>query len=178
NTGVPHPARYPFRPMKRTPTAIAAAAALSAPAAVAQTTLYSNGPFITHPGQGAGGADASVIPQGVTSFGYSCNLLAPDHRLADNFTVPAGGWTISSIVFYGFQSGAPTSPPTIHTARLRIWHGRPGDPNATILFGNLTDNRLLSAAWADAYRVRSTEMASTQRAIYRVEAAVNPPLSL
>src|SRR5690606_13285037 len=30
----------------------------------------------------------------------------------------------------------------------------------------------------DAYRVRSTEMASTQRAIYRVEAAVNPPLSL
>jgi hypothetical protein len=151
-----------------------------APFAAAQQSLYSNGPFITHPGQGPGGADVSVLQTilGATSYGFSCRQFADNFRLADDFTVPAGGWTLASIVFYEFQPNAPVGTPTIRGTNLRIWRGRPGDPGSTVIFGDATNNRVLSVAAAHAFRTPDTDLTDTRREIYKVEVAVSPPLAL
>src|SRR5438046_835661 len=80
-----------------------------APSAV----LYSNGPFISHPGQGFGGADASRVQNlslGMSTFAF--NASAGAYHLADQFTVPAGtSWYIKSVTVYAYQLGSPTTSP-------------------------------------------------------------------
>jgi hypothetical protein len=71
--------------------------------------IYNNGPFITHPGQGFGGADASAVAVGLTTFGFGMNATEPV-RLADNFTVAAGQiWNLTGVRFYGYQTGSTTT---------------------------------------------------------------------
>ena len=77
-------------------------------------------------------------------------------RLADNFTVPAGGCQLSTVTFFAYQTGfAPgTSPFTAST--LRIWNGRPGDAGATVVFGDTTTNRLASSVDSNLFRIFNT----------------------
>lgn len=71
--------------------------------------IYDNGPLITHPGQGFGGADASAVAVGLTTFGFGMNATAPV-RLADDFTVAAGQiWNLTGVRFYGYQTGSITT---------------------------------------------------------------------
>jgi hypothetical protein len=148
--------------------------------ATARPDLYSNGPFITHSGQATGGADACAMQAaiGMSSYGFLCQQIPANARLADDFVVPAGGWTVSSVVFYQFQAGAAPATPTITSINLRVWNGRPGATGATVVFGNTTTNRLASVQWAGAYRVPDTDFLNTNRAIFRVEATIDPPLLL
>ena len=159
---------------------VLAASAGLAPATLARPDLHNNGPFITHPGGGAGGADLSVLQTNLqnTSVGFSSQQTPGNFRLADDFTVPAGGWTLSSVVFFQFQTQALPTSPTIDRVYLRLWQGRPGDAGSVVVFGDLTTNRFVSATWASAYRARDDMPMATDRAIFRIEAAIDPPLSL
>jgi hypothetical protein len=165
--------------MHQTKLAIVLPVALLASAAAARPDLYSNGPYVTHSGAGAGGAGLSMLQTSLScqTFGFTCQAFT-GWRLADDFTVPAGGWVISSVVLYSFQSGAGTGTPTISSVNLRIWSGRPGDAGSTVVFGNTTENRLVSATWTGVYRAPETDMLDVNRPVYAVEAAINPPLTL
>ena len=103
-------------------SAIVLSSAFAAQAAV----LYDNGPLVTHPGGGAGGADASALQTalGMTTYGFGHQVTA-NNRVADDFTVPAGGWSIDDIVFFAYQTGSGQTS-TITSVNYRIWDGVPG----------------------------------------------------
>jgi len=135
--------------------------------------IYSNGPLVTHPGQGAGGADASALQAslGMSALGFGA-AQSLGYRVADDFTVPATGWTISSVTLYGYQTGAPTSPSTFTGVTLRIWDGPPGVAGSVVVWGDTVTNRLVSSSWSGIYRVVDYDLTATKRPIMANVAAV------
>jgi hypothetical protein len=85
--------------------------------------------------------------------------------MADDFTIPAGGnWSIDEIVFYAYQTGAPTTS-TITEVNLRIWDGEPGN-GGTVIWGDNTTNIMVNTMWSGIYRVSETTTGvATDRAI-------------
>lgn len=124
--------------------------------------LFDAGSVVNSPGTGAGGADEGIeydVSTSSGSLGYGHQISA-GNRVADDFTVPAGGWTISEIVFYGYQSGAPNTG-TINDINFRVWDGEPGAPGSTVVYGDDTTNRFVSTAWTGAYRVTESSFCPT-----------------
>lgn len=90
-------------------------------------------------------------------------------RLADDFTVPAGGWQIDFFHFYSYRTGSTTQPHTSYV--YQIWNGPPNDPLSSVIFGDLTTNRLVSAtstivwdssgASGNVYRIFNTNPGTT-----------------
>jgi hypothetical protein len=71
--------------------------------------LYESGPLVTNPAEGANFADASVITDGLGSFGFQ-HSVASGLRVAMPITVPPGqGWRIDSLVFFAYQTGSTTT---------------------------------------------------------------------
>jgi hypothetical protein len=155
----------------------APAPAANVPTYQPQAVLYDNGPLVTHPGGGFNGADASVLQTalGLTIYGFGAQISAAN-SVADDFTVPAGGWDITSMTFFSYQTGSPTDPPTINDVRVQIWDGVPTDPGSQVVFGDLSTNRLESVVWSGMYRVLDTDMMNTQRPPMAVVATVNVSL--
>ena len=73
-------------------------------------------------------------------------------RLADDFTI-GQPCNLASVVFFGHEvdSSPNRSPFTSYT--LQIWNGRPGDPGASVIFGDTTTNRLAYSVDSTYYRV-------------------------
>ncbi|HRI57650.1 MAG TPA: hypothetical protein PK170_11200, partial [Anaerolineae bacterium] len=140
------------------------------PAAV----LYDNGTLITHPGGGAGGANASAVQTGLgnSTYGFG-HAITAGLRIADDFTVPAGGWNISTITFYAYQTGSTTTS-TINNVNLRIWDGVPGVGN--IVFGDTSTNRLAGSSFSNIYRVLDTGLGDSARPIMADVVTVNTVL--
>lgn len=142
------------------------------PAAV----LYDNGSLVTHSGGGAGGANASALQTnldlGVYGFGHA---ISAGVRVADNFTVSAGGWNISTITFYAYQTGSSTTT-TIDNVNLRIWNGPPGQAGSSIVFGDTSTNRLAGSSFSNIYRVLDTGLTDNQRPIMANVVTVNTAL--
>jgi hypothetical protein len=129
--------------------------------------VYNNGPLITHPGGGAGGADASALQtaMGMNVFGYTV-AVSSNFRLADDFTVPAGqSWRIDSATFFAYQTNSPTSPSTFNHADVQIWNGPPNNPASMVVFGDMATNRLANSVWSNIYRVLDTSLTNTQRPV-------------
>jgi len=147
---------------------ILGALAFSATAAAHSAVLYDNGPLVTHPGGGAGGADASAVETtiGLGTFGFG-HAVSTGFRVADDFSVPVGGWTIDDIVFFAYQTGSTTTS-TITAVNFRIWDGVPGVGN--VVFGDTATNRLLSSSWSNIYRVLDTDLTNIQRPVMSVTA--------
>jgi len=122
-------------------------------AANAAAVLYDNGPFITHPGGGYGGADLSLIQQslGMANVGEICGSLK---RIADEFTVTeVGGWDVESIVFYAIWLD-------IKAVNYRIWNGVPDAVGSGVIFGDTTTNRLTNSTFTNVYRARESNILS------------------
>ena len=149
-------------------------AAPAAPPANPAAVLYDNGPLTTHPGGGFGGANASAVQtalvNGTYGFGHQ---LSANNRVADDFTVPAGGWYITTITFYAYQTGSTTTT-TINHVNLRIWDGTPGASN--IVFGDTATNRLAGSSFSNIYRVLDTGLLDTARPIMADVVTVNTTL--
>ncbi len=112
---VANPAQPTARDLKLAQEGPAAPPAAFNPAAI----LYDNGPLTTHPGGGAGGANASAVQTALLSSTYGFgHAISSGFRVADDFTVPAGGWNISTITFYAYQTGSTTTS-TINNVNLR-----------------------------------------------------------
>jgi hypothetical protein len=131
--------------------------------------LYDNGPMITHPGGGGGGADASRL-QNSSLLMNTLGMTASDagaFRLADNFIISdVAGWDVDTVTVYCYQTGSTTTS-TFDTARLQIWDGSPAS-GGTVVFGDMTTNRMLSTAWTNIYRDTETTVGNTTRPIMEV----------
>lgn len=132
---------------------------------VPSSVLYDNGPLITHPGGGAGGADASALQTTLVmgTYGYG-NQLTAGNRVADDFIISSGAWQIDSITFYGYQTGSTTTS-TFNHVNLRIWDGVPGAVGSNVIWGDKVTNRLVNSAWTNIYRVPDYALDNIQRPI-------------
>lgn len=145
---------------------------IAAPVQYAPTgsVLYDNGPLVTHPAGGAGGADASALQTalGLNVYGFG-HAQSTGFRVADDFTVtdPAG-WQVDSFVFYAYQTGSTTSS-TINNVNFRIWNGAP-NAGGSIIFGDTTTNRLAATQWSNIYRSIDTDVMASNRPIMASEA--------
>jgi hypothetical protein len=132
----------------------------------ATNVLVNNGPLITHPGQGAGGNDASIITTGPLGMGFN-HAASAFFRVADNFTVPAGElWQVDSVFFYAYQTGSTTTS-TITSVNVRLWRGVPDSAGSELVFGDTTTNRMIRTRFSGIYRVQdsTTNITNTQRPI-------------
>ena len=130
--------------------------------------LYDNGPFVTNPGGGVGGADVSLVESPNTSYGSNCNFAA-GYRVADDFTVPEN-WTVDSLVFFGYQTNS-TLASTFTGLYIQIWNGDPSLPTSTVVWGDLTTNRLTATYWSGCYR--AVDLVTTARPVMANKAAVS-----
>jgi hypothetical protein len=151
-----------------------AVAGLGIPAARAQLgpVLFDNGPFVTGPGAGFGGADVSVTESGtVISLGFNENNASP-LRVADNFSLTGGGThRLGTLDFFGVQRhSAPfTTDVQFGALYVAIYNDNPIFGAAPIA-GDFTTNRLQSSTWTGAYRVSSSNLLAQDRPIMRLRA--------
>lgn len=139
--------------------------------------LFDNGPLVTHPGGGYGGADASAVQTALlmSLYGFGFQHTLPN-TMADDFTVPPGEtWTIEQVTFFGYQTGSSTTS-TYTGMYFEITDDMP--PGGNVVFGDMVTNRLVTTAWSNTYRVLDTSLMDTNRPIMANVCAVNPPLVL
>lgn len=139
--------------------------------------LYDNGPMITHPNGGAGGNPVSALQSalGNSTFGFGAQISA-GNSIADDFVVTGGGWQINEMQFFTYQTGSTTTS-TINDLRVQIYNGPPNS-GGTVIWGDMTTNRLSSTAWTTIYRALDTDLLNTQRPIMRAVATLTTPISL
>ncbi|MCC7228936.1 MAG: PEP-CTERM sorting domain-containing protein [Fimbriimonadaceae bacterium] len=86
---------------------------------------------------------SGVQTESNTTGGFSVYLLGTtSFRIADDFTVAAGGWSLTGVKVYAYQTGSTSNPFT--GGDLNIWSGRPGDAGSSIVgtgtFGSVTNS--------------------------------------
>jgi len=83
--------------------------------------------------------------------------------LADDFVVPTGEtWDVTSIEVFGYQTGYAGTTVPIDQLRVQIYNGDPSLPASTVVFGDLTTNRLNTTLSSDAlmYRIFNSSVPS------------------
>jgi len=131
--------------------------------------LHDNGPLITHPGGGFGGADASAVQTSLGLLSRGWNVF--NFSLADDFTVgEIGGWDIDSITFFAYEVNSGTIP-TINSVYYQIWNGAPDAVGSSVVFGDTATNRIASAVFSNMYRVYDTDLTNAERPVMAVKAS-------
>lgn len=137
--------------------------------------LYDNGPLINSPGTGSGGADESVLQStslSMSSLGFNVSVNG-GYWFADDFTVTdAGGWDLSSLVFYAYQTNSPTTS-TLTACHLMVYDDDPSLPTANVVWGDAVTDVLTSTTWSDIYRVTETTSGAVSRPIMSATCDVN-----
>jgi Zn-dependent metalloprotease len=135
--------------------------------------LYDNGALVNSPGTGSGGADESVLQNsslGMGTLGVG-HQIALNYRIADDFTIAdPDGWYIDSLKFYAYQTGSSTNS-TITAFHYQIWDGPPNNPTSSVVYGDLSTNRLISTKWSTIYRITETTPGNTNRPIMENKAS-------
>ncbi|MBV6444332.1 MAG: hypothetical protein IFNCLDLE_00593 [Ignavibacteriaceae bacterium] len=144
--------------------------------AFVESFLYNNGPFVTNPGAGFGGADLSALQtSNLTVWGFGAQSSA-SNWVADNFEVPYNNeWTLQGFKFYSYQTGSTTTP-TYNSAKVVVYNGRPDLPTSTIVWGDETTERYMAAEWTGAYRASDNTPTNADRPVMAVSANANPVL--
>jgi N-acetylneuraminic acid mutarotase len=132
-----------------------------------EIVLWDNGPLVTHAGA-CSGMDASRLQtdllMNTLGFGHQ---LSVGNRMGDDFSVTdPSGWQIDTITFFAYQTGAPTDPSPITGVYYQIWNGPPDDPGSSVVFGDLTTNRLLSSTFSGIQRDSGTTPCANNRYIF------------
>ncbi len=131
------------------------------------SVLYDNGPLVTLPGGGAGGADASVVQflsLGLSTFGFGLQASL-NRSVADDFTITdPNGWYIDEITTFAYQTGSSLTS-TITAVSYHIWDGPPTDPSSKIIASPATSNSLTDSTWSGIYRVEDSDLGSVDRPI-------------
>ena len=140
--------------MKRFAFAAVAALSVSVPAVSHAAVLFNNGPVVN-------GSGLSVLTPPETLFGLGTQT-ANNNRVADNFSVGGSGWNVQSLDFYSYQSFAVGF--TFLQASWSIVSGANVNTGSVVASGvtNVTNGGLVG------YRVTSTTLTNTDRAIYRL----------
>ncbi|MCF8366589.1 MAG: hypothetical protein K9H16_12450, partial [Bacteroidales bacterium] len=114
--------------------------------------LWDNGGFVTAEGVGSGGSDYSELQDaslGMGTYGSGAQLTA-GNSIADDFDV-VGGWNVVSFTFFAYQTGSGP-PSTLTGVYVQVYDGNPS-AGGSLIWGDLTTNRMLSTTWTNAWRV-------------------------
>ena len=129
----------------------------------AQTYVNSNlstGATATGGGAAPAGYTWSELQPGSTSFGAGASITN-NIRLGDDFTVPAGNtWNLTSMTFFGYQTGFTGTTSPFTTIRVTIHSGSIIGP---VVFGDQTTNRFASSSDALMYRIANATPGTTRR---------------
>lgn len=128
--------------------------------------------LVTHPGAGAGGADVSRLQNtslSMTTLGLNIAQGA-NFRMADDFVVPASGWTITDVSVYGYQTGSTTTS-TFTGLNFQIWNGNPSVGGSAVVFGDTATNRMTATSFSNIYRDSEGTPGGTTRPIMAVTAS-------
>ena len=160
-----------------------------------QAQTYNNGNFTTGATSKSGAAapagytwsevqnDAGVTTASNTNAGYTATK-ASGFTLADDFTVASGqSLTLRDVSVFAYQSGYTGTTSPFTELYVRVWRGRPGAAGSTVVFGDLTTNRLQTATDAKSYRIFNSlyptpSVPGVTRRIWQVKAAIAPALTL
>jgi len=112
-------------------------------------TGYNNGPIVNSPGTGTGGMDESLVYTPLTLWG--AGMQSGTNSVADDFTVTGGMWDVSSMEFLGYQSFSGTTS-SITGIYVQVWNGNPTVAGSTVVWGDMTTNRMTSTSFANIYR--------------------------
>lgn len=152
-------------------------------AAFAQTPLVNQSALITHPGMGAGGADVSATQTStlmMTLYGSSQNYsVAGTYWIAEKIVVPASGWTLDSLITYGYQTGS-TTVSTMTASRCYVSADSSNMPSFTPVLGSKTTNAMISTNFSNIYRAPGdlmTDLGNTQRPIMRIKSGLTGNLA-
>lgn len=118
--------------------------------------LWDNGGFETQPG-------LSVLQGTDSIFGYGNQAPPISNSMGDDFTVSGGGWNVSTIDFFGYQTGMTTSTSTFTAVNWTIYAGAIGNTGTPVANGS----GLASSVFTGVYRVTATTLTNTQRPIWR-----------
>jgi uncharacterized repeat protein (TIGR01451 family) len=133
--------------------------------------LFDNGPLVTNPGAGAGGANVSALQLTQSTFGFG-HAVTSGFRMADDFVVGGSGWLINTVTFFAYQTGSTTTS-TINAVNVRIWNGPPGAPGSAVVFGDTTTNRLVSSTYSGINRTLGTALTDGARPIMASTVSIN-----
>lgn len=150
----------------RLTTRFLAFAVIFAPATLlaAPIQLWNNGGFVTHPGAGAGGADASSLQTG-NIFGVG-HQATTNNRVADDFPIPANTkFRLRGLEVFSYQTGSGTTS-TITGITVQVWDGIPGG-GGTIVYDSGSTNLMTASTFANAYRVSPASLVATSRPIMK-----------
>ncbi|HMT75172.1 MAG TPA: choice-of-anchor J domain-containing protein [Chitinophagaceae bacterium] len=118
-----------------------------------------------------------------TNAGYGAQIVN-NYSVADDFVVPTGGpsWNLTKITVYAYSTGYTGSTSPFNDLRIRIHNSSPLAGPTTIVFGDLTTNRLSSSSNSSMYRIFNTVVApatapGTTRIIWKLEANVSVTLA-
>lgn len=128
--------------------------------------LLDNGTMVTHPGAGAAGADVSMASLDSNIAGSAALLVDPTldyYRIADDFTVPAAGWAVETVVTYAYESFQAS--PGWTAFELRVWDGPPNSDGSTIVATTAS----ATFEFAGIYRVfNGASLMNTDRPVQRI----------
>ncbi len=112
-------------------------------------------------GQVVDGSGLSILTTPASTFGFG-SQTASGNSMADNFSVGGAGWNVQSLDFYSYQSFAVGF--TFQQATWSIVSGANVNTGSIVASGvtNVTNGGLMG------YRVTSTTLTNTDRAIYRL----------
>jgi hypothetical protein len=134
--------------------------AVASLATVACAQLHDNGPLITNP------PNVSALQAGDTLFGWGAQVTALN-AMGDDFTVPAGGWNVTAMDFYSYQTGNTSLATTNTGINTIIYTGLTGDTTNPVA----TYNGPQSASTFHAFRT-TTALTETNRCIWQLRAPV------
>jgi len=117
-------------------------------------TLWDNGGFQTTPG-------FSELPTGETIFGYGNQAPPISNSMGDDFTVSGGGWNVTSLSFFGYQTGSTTATSTFTAVNWTIYAGAIGNTSTPVGSGS----GLNSSTFTGVYRVNAG-LTTTNRPIF------------
>ena len=114
-----------------------------------------------------------------TNAGYAAQVSA-NNAMADDFTV-TGTWSITKITVYAYSTGFAGTTSPFTDLRIRIHNSSPLAGPTTVVFGDLTTNRLSASSFTNVYRIFNTVVAPASvpgitRMIWALEANVSVSL--
>ena len=128
-----------------------------------EAVLWDNGPLVTHPGGGAGGADESRLQNSsllMTTLGFGHQVLN-NNWVADDFVVSdAAGWTVDAATFFAYQTGSTTTS-TMTNVNWILYDGDPSGGGMMLTSGS----GLQTSVWSNIYRATETSIGATDRPI-------------
>ncbi|MGI4823650.1 MAG: hypothetical protein ACRYFV_20765 [Janthinobacterium lividum] len=149
-------------------------------ASILHAQLYTNGPVSS----GATTSNGIAAPagyawsEGLANAALGFSATSGFNTLADDFTVPAGQtWTLTGAAFFPYQPGYMGTTSPLTALYVRIWKGAPDAGGSTLVFGDLTTNRLAGGGDAQVYRIVQDAVGTT-RHVWRAEATIAPALVL